>query len=266
MASVSVYGSIDLFDLSTCATDIRRICRYLGVAFIHKGSTDPLPLRVVVAYRHLCRRVPDERAEGAVSTRKGAYIVEITPQDVQKKQFERVKRGFDPQQVGDFLERMAAALAARDRELHEARTEIEALARTVTDVKQNEEAFRLTMTAATEAKEEMLRRAREEAHRIEEEARRGAEVVTERARVEAESHIVSVKHEIQALEGEKARLELQLDELQASAATVHESLDSTGAGQEAPGRPPLELVVDQGHPAEPTPDAGLAARVGDLRA
>lgn len=180
-------------------------------------------------------------------------------------QFERSKRGFDPEQVGKFLDQVAATLAARDREIHEARTEIAALSRTVSDVKQNEEAFRLTMSAATEAKEEMLRRAGDDAKRIDEEARRAAEVIRERASVEADGLIASIKREVAALEDEKARLEFQLADLRASAQTLHNSLDSMGAGQEAPGRPPLELVVDQPQAMSPAADAGLAARVGDLR-
>lgn len=189
----------------------------------------------------------------------------MTPQDVQGKQFDRAKRGLDPQQVGVFLDQVAAALAGRDRELHEARTEIEALGREVTDVKRNEEAFRLTMIAATEAKEEMLNRASEEAAKIEEDARASAELTMERARVEAEHRAAALRREIELLEAEKQRIELQLDDVRASAATAHKSLEKPAAGQESSGRPPLELVVDQDDSIEADEPSGLAARVGDLR-
>lgn len=207
--------------------------------------------------------------EGTNQHMKGAYIVDISPQDVQQKQFERAKRGFDTQQVGMFLDQVAASLASRDREIHEARTEIAALNRAVFDVKQNEEAFRLTMNAATEAKEQMLERAAEEAERIEREASEGAELVRERARVEAEGQIASIKHEVESLHAEKASLEHQIADLRGTAATVHNSLDAMSdamsIGQEATGRPPLELVVDQDQPVEDISASGLAARVGDLR-
>jgi len=190
--------------------------------------------------------------------------VELTPQDVQQKKFERSKRGFDPQEVGVFLDQAAAALAARDREIHEARTEIEALSRAVVDVKQNEEAFRLTMNAATEAKEEMLQRAADEARRLEDEARKGAEVIIERSRVEADSHVVSTKHQVEALRDEKQRLEHQIADLRGTAATVQNSLDAMDIPEPTNGRPSLELVVDEDGTS--TPDASeLATRVGDLR-
>ena len=187
----------------------------------------------------------------------------MTPQDVQQKQFNRAKRGFDPQQVRTFLDQVAASMAARDRELHEARTEIEALGRAVVDVKQNEEAFRLTMMAATEAKEEMLRQAAERAASLEEEARAAAEMIAERARVDAEDRSASLRHDIASLQDQKARLEAQLAEIRDgvhSASNPH----STAAGQEASGRPPLELVVDQDQALSDIASQ-LAARVGDLR-
>jgi len=182
--------------------------------------------------------------------------VEITPQDVQEKQFERTKRGLDPQQVGAFLDQVAASLASRDRQIHEARTEIEALGKAVVDVRQNEEAFRLTMMAATDAKNEMLARAAESAKRIEEEARAAAELIIERARSEAKDEVEAVKRDLELLNSERDRVE----------ATLVGSLDGRPSRHEVNGRPPLELVVDQ--PRHPTheEDPGLAARVGDLRA
>ena len=235
-----------------------------ALRLIHKGVARPIATE---SGRVICSPGGGGPAKpnGVAITRKGAYIVEITPQDVQKKTFERAKRGYDPQQVGMFLDQVAASLASRDRELHEARTEIEALNRAVVDVKQNEEAFRLTMNAAVEAKEEMLRRAQEEADRLEDEARQGAEVIIERARVEADSQIAGIKHEVESLEAEKAALELQVADLRGTAETVRNSLDAMDVSAEAlNGRPALELVVDQDSPAA-AGEAGLAARVGDLR-
>ena len=200
-------------------------------------------------------------------SRKVADKLNMTPQDVQEKQFDRVKRGLDPQQVGMFLDEVAAALAGRDRELHETQTEIEALGREVVDVKQNEEAFRLTMMAATEAKEEMLRRAAEEAAKIEADARASAELTLERAQIEADHHATALRREIELLEAEKQRVELQLADVRATAQTAHNSIEELAAGQESSGRPPLELVVDQDQDQDVEADetSGLAARVGDLR-
>ncbi|MCP3975638.1 MAG: DivIVA domain-containing protein [bacterium] len=186
--------------------------------------------------------------------------MEITPQDVQQKQFDQVKRGFDPQQVGMYLDQTAAALAARDRELHEAHTEIAALGRAVEDVKQNEEAFRLTMTAATQAKEEMLRRAGETADKLEADARDAASLIVERARVEADDQVAVLKRDIESLQGERTRLEAQLVELREHRPVAPEEIQQGDAD-----RPALELVVDQPHGPIAPDESALAARVGDLR-
>ena len=193
--------------------------------------------------------------------------MEITPQDVQNKQFDQVKRGFDPQQVGIFLDQMAAALAARDRELHEAHTEIAALGRAVVNVKQNEEAFRLTMTAATQAKEEILARAAEMAAKIEDDARAAAAATVERARVEAEDQTASVRRELESPRAERSRLEEQLTGLRPEPADTTSPVEEDDAPGIQADRPPLELVVDRDEPAvEVAPDnSELAARVGDLR-
>jgi cell division initiation protein len=210
----------------------------------------------------------DWRAGGLGSDRgsngKGAFIVEITPQDVQQKQFDYVKRGFDPQQVGVFLDQLAATLAKRDRTIQEARSEIEALGSVDAEAAQDREAFRLTLNVATETMDEMLRMASERASKIEEEAKARAELLLERARVDAEDELTSLKRELESLERERARLESHIDEARAASEADQPGLD-TGQEDQAPERRPLELVVDRGDDAAEGDASGLAARVGDLR-
>ena len=202
------------------------------------------------------------------TTERVRSIVEITPQDVQQKQFDYVKRGFDPQQVGLFLDQLAATLAKRDRAIHEARTEIETLGRVDTDSAQDQDAFRLTMTVATETMEEMLGMAGERASKIEEEAKASAEFLVERARIEADDRVASVKRELESLEGERTRLESQIAEHRATAEADQPSPDpdqDQDQDQETTERRPLELVVDRADSTSGTDEEGLAARVGDLR-
>lgn len=178
----------------------------------------------------------------------------ITPQDVQQKQFDTVKRGFDPQQVGVFLDQVAATLAQRDRALIEAHRRIESLGKVDAETAHNQEAFRLTLTVASETMEEMLRTAGERAAAIEEEAKSAAEFIVERAKVDAEDQVASVKRELEALATERERLESQIAELSQSSA-----IEEGRSDHEAPARRPLELVVghsDDGHGADGT---GLAS-------
>lgn len=190
--------------------------------------------------------------------------MEITPQDVQQKQFDYVKRGFDPQQVGVFLDQLAAALAKRDRTIQEARSQIEALGSIDAEADQNREAFRLTLTVATETMDEMLRMAGERAAQIEEDAKAAAELLLERARVEADDKTTSLKRELESLERERARLESQLAESRA-AAEADQAGVATDQEQQAAERRPLELVVDRDEAGPGADGSGLAARVGDLR-
>jgi len=192
--------------------------------------------------------------------------VEMTPQDVQQATFDSVRRGFDAKQVGTFLDQVAAAVARRDRELHEARTEIDALQRTVVDARQNEEAFRLTMNAATDAKEEMLRRATEAAEKIEGEARASADLYAERSRAGAEDEVATARRGVEALQQEKEMLESELENLRSSLESVQAALEGVGLAEAiTPQRAPLELVVHTDDPPPQVADEALAARVGDLR-
>ncbi len=190
--------------------------------------------------------------------------MEITPQDVQQKQFDYVKRGFDPQQVGVFLDQLAATLAKRDRTIQEARSEIEALGSIDAEAAQDREAFRLTLTVATETMDEMLRMAGERAAKIEEEAKADADLLLERARIEGEDRLTSLKREIESLQRDRARFESQVDEGRATTQADQSGIEADQE-QPAPDRRPLELVVDRDDDAPDGDGSGLAARVGDLR-
>jgi cell division initiation protein len=191
--------------------------------------------------------------------------VEVTPRDVQHKQFDYVKRGFDPQQVGVFLDQVAATLVERDGALNEARAELDAASRTDAGALENQEAFRLTLSVAAETMEEMLRSAGERASRIEEEANTAAEVLVERARIEAEDKVASVKKQLELLEGERTRLESWIAERGESDPPERSSGDAGGSDEPTSDRPSLELVVDRAQEADAADGSGLAARVGDLR-
>ena len=108
--------------------------------------------------------------------------MEITPAEVQSKQFDQVKRGFDPQQVGAFLDTIAGVLARRDEMLIAANAEIERLRKLDSPVPaEAQEAFRLALDAAAQAKADLLQTAAAEAERIQSEARAAAEIIVKQA-------------------------------------------------------------------------------------
>jgi len=86
--------------------------------------------------------------------------VELEPAEIRQKRFEFVKRGYDPATVEKYLDQIAAEMERRDRELSEVSGTIERFEREIAESKGSEEALRLTLVAATQAKEEMLTSAR----------------------------------------------------------------------------------------------------------
>ncbi len=139
--------------------------------------------------------------------------MELTPSEIRRQQFEQVRRGFDPQEVGVFLERVAEMIASRDREIAAARAEIQKLERGLDEARSAEEAVRLTMVAATRAKDEILAGANEDADellataraRAEEAltaARREALTLIEESRQEAERVMASAKGDHEELLGD----------------------------------------------------------------
>ncbi len=138
--------------------------------------------------------------------------VELTASEIRRQQFEQVRRGFDPQEVGVFLERVAEMIASRDREIASARAEVQKLERALDEARSAEEAVRLTMVAATKAKDEILAGANEDAgellqtaqERAEEAltaARREALTLIEESRQDAEKLMASAKAEHEELLG-----------------------------------------------------------------
>jgi len=89
--------------------------------------------------------------------------VELEPAEIRQKRFEFVKRGYEPATVEKYLDQIASEMERRDRELAEVSTTVERFEREIADSRGSEEALRLTLVAATQAKEEMLTSARAEA-------------------------------------------------------------------------------------------------------
>jgi cell division initiation protein len=111
--------------------------------------------------------------------------LELTSTEIRRQQFDQVRRGFDPQEVGVFLERVATMVAERDKEIASTRSEIKRLERELDEARAAEEAVRLTMVAATKAKDEILAGANLDAGTMLESARSEAEAVVSAARREA---------------------------------------------------------------------------------
>lgn len=136
--------------------------------------------------------------------------MELTPAEIRRPKFEQIRRGYDPQEVGLFLERVSETVAERDRQVAAARAEIQGLERALEEARGAEEAVRLTMMAATRAKDEILAGANEDAGHL-----------LHNAQAEAEAALTSARREALLLIEESRR---DADELAASAKQEHATL------------------------------------------
>ncbi len=89
--------------------------------------------------------------------------MELDAAQIREQRFEIVKRGFEVPAVETFIEEIANEMERRDRELAEMTATIERLEGEIGEARGSEEALRLTLVAATQAKEEMLAAAKAEA-------------------------------------------------------------------------------------------------------
>ena len=131
--------------------------------------------------------------------------MDLTAADIRRQRFEQVRRGFDPQEVGVFLERVAGIIAIRDKEIAGNRAEMQRLERALDDARATEEAVRLTMIAAPKAKDEVLAGANEDAGHLLESARSEAEASVIEARRDALMLIEESRKDAEQLLGSARR-------------------------------------------------------------
>jgi DivIVA domain-containing protein len=200
----------------------------------------------------------------------------IDPEHIRRRRFAVAKRGFDPDQVREYLERVAEAMDRLEREAREARSQADALvrgSRTARDDAYAELANRISevLRTADHHAEETHREAAEQAERTAVEAKREAERTrleaegrAAAARTEAEEILRRAKEEAERmLAGLAARRDAILADLQTMRERlvgVVERLETTMTSQgplpedekamlEAPTPPPAPTVPTSAHAA-----------------
>lgn len=92
--------------------------------------------------------------------------MEITASSVARKHFTKKQRGYDPKEVATYLDSVGSVMATYERDLNQLAAKIERLQEQLAGARQAEEAVKLTIIAASRAKEEMLGKAQIEADRM----------------------------------------------------------------------------------------------------
>jgi len=167
---------------------------------------------------------------------------------VRRKKFEMVRRGFDPQEVGAFLEQVASRLADVERDLEEAHETLRSQAGELEDARATEEALQMTMVAATQAKEEMLSRAKTQAEETLAKAQQEAESIVSQARRQALELIEQSRREaddvVTAARDEHSTLLAELDQLRSTVEQVQSLLDGIATTAQLPLERAIEMLDD----------------------
>ncbi len=93
-------------------------------------------------------------------------MVELSPLDVLAKSFDKGFRGYDPQQVHEYLSQVAARLEELLRERGEVKQQLLRLEQDLAQFKDRESALQDALIAAQHSAELTLDRAREDAQRV----------------------------------------------------------------------------------------------------
>lgn len=110
----------------------------------------------------------------------------LSPQDVAEVELRQAMRGYAVADVDDLLRRVAETLQARDGELAELRSRLEAAEAKVAEAESSQHSIQQALVTAHTAAEQTIRKAQEEAEELREGARRDLDVDADQARREVE--------------------------------------------------------------------------------
>lgn len=159
--------------------------------------------------------------------------MELGPRDVNDKQFNDAWRGYNQEEVDDFLDRVAEALDRLQRENGSLRARITELDQAVSASRNTEEMLKKTLVTAQRAAEEAIATAKAKAEQVIGEAEKRA--------AQAEAEASRRNQEAERVHSERKReLDLQIDRLKAYQTDLKQklkgfleqqlrSLDSLGA-------------------------------------
>jgi cell division initiation protein len=184
----------------------------------------------------------------------------LTAQDIQSQQFHVRFRGFDVEEVDDFLEKIATAFQAVSEENQKLKGRLETMEKDLATYQNQQKSFQSAIIAAQNVADGMKEKSREEADAIVVEAKEEARL----RREEADYEIAELKRKIDDLKSlrEQARNDLRqqlksylqmLDTEPADSARAAEHFSSSSRRQEPPrgnvyGATPRSRII-----AEPEP-------------
>lgn len=135
--------------------------------------------------------------------------MEITPLDIQQQKFKIKFRGFDVHEVDSFLEQVADAVAALQRENEMLREDIRRFKLESQGYKKREETFKHAMLNSQKVMEEMKKTAEKSAELVVAEA----EVKAEKILSKAHNRLTQLHEDIAGLKRQRTQLEVQISSI-----------------------------------------------------
>jgi cell division initiation protein len=133
----------------------------------------------------------------------------LTPLEIQKREFSRRWKGFDPQEVQHFLLEAAEDMEMLARENADLETRIRALQQENEEHRERERILKQTLLSAQQASEDIRGAARKEAELVVREAQDSAEKLTHHA-LQRSAEIEKAIHELKV---QRANFRLQLQKM-----------------------------------------------------
>ncbi|MEE9534760.1 MAG: DivIVA domain-containing protein [Acidimicrobiia bacterium] len=140
--------------------------------------------------------------------------MDLTAIDVQQKTFRERFRGFDPDEVEDFLERVVETLRGYELKLRDQNDSLEALRQDLAGTKEAEEAIKRTYITAQRTSKEMVVEAQEKASRVLDKAKGEAEGMVSAARADVKRTRDDAATEHESLQRRVAQLRTAVSDLQ----------------------------------------------------
>lgn len=148
--------------------------------------------------------------------------MDLSAIDVQQKTFRERFRGYDPDDVEDFLDRVVETLRGYEVKVRQQQDELEVLKSDVAGSKEAEEAIKRTYITAQRTSQEMITEAQEKADHILEKARTEADAARNDAKSEAGRTIKGAKTEAESiLQNARSDADRSRDKAKAEEAALH---------------------------------------------
>jgi cell division initiation protein len=124
--------------------------------------------------------------------------MKITPANIKEQQFNKVMRGYDPEEVKTFFDKLCADLEDHLNEHEQLKNDLDKALAKINEYKKIEVNLRNTLLKATESSSQSLDNAKKQSEQIVKEAEEKAAQIIERAQEESESirsAVISLKEE-----------------------------------------------------------------------